>query len=335
MFRRCWKNAFAILIYNKKSNTEPSNFCPITLQLVLAKIYSSLIRNRIYDFLIKNDFIETRIQKGFWKGISSTIEHIELLSHIINQARNKQRQVIVTLLDLKNAFGAVDHRWIMLKVLEYHHLPAEIKTLIIDYYDNHAISVGMDDYSTEPIIVGKGVLQGDCLTPLLFKMIVNTLVKSIDHERKIRCMGYSSAETFLPCHLFQFADDSAITTSTEKDKQLLLNIFNKWCNLAGLIIYVDKCLTFGIKKNGNSSTRFKPYLKVNNEVIPPVKLNDNFTYLGKKFSYTMSVDKVKSDLISDFNSYIDAINRLPLHPKNKLDIITRYVYSKVRWHFSI
>ena len=135
--------------------------------------------------------------------------------------------------------------------------------------------------------------------------------------------------------MFQFADDSAITTSTEKDKQLLLNIFNKWCNLAGLIIYVDKCLTFGIKKNGNSSTRFKPYLKVNNEVIPPVKLNDNFTYLGKKFSYTMSVDKVKSDLISDFNSYIDAINRLPLHPKNKLDIITRYVYSKVRWHFSI
>ena len=105
IFLRCWKYAFTILIYKKKSNTEPSNFRPITLQPVLAKIYPSLIRNRIYDFLIKNDFIETRIQKEFSKDISGTIEHIELPSHIINQTRNKQHQINVTLLDLKNAFG--------------------------------------------------------------------------------------------------------------------------------------------------------------------------------------------------------------------------------------
>ena len=94
-----------------------------------------------------------RIQKGVLERHVGTIEHIELLSHIINQTRNKQRQVIVTLLDLKNAFGEVDHR-LTLKVLEYHHLPAEIKTLMADY----VISVGTGDYSTEPMIVGKGVL---------------------------------------------------------------------------------------------------------------------------------------------------------------------------------
>ena len=98
---------------------------------------------------------------------------------------------------------------------------------------------------------------------------------------------------------------------------------------------VNKCSTFGIKKNGNSSTQFKPNLKLNNEVIPPVKLNETFTYLGKIFSYTMSADKVKLELTSDFNLYIDTINRLLLYPKNKLNIITRYVYSKVRWRFSI
>ena len=94
MFPRCWKYVFTILIHRKKSNTEPPNF---RLQPVLTEMYSSLIRNRIYDFLIKNYFIETRIQKEFWKGISRTIEHVELLSHIINQARNKQRQIIITL----------------------------------------------------------------------------------------------------------------------------------------------------------------------------------------------------------------------------------------------
>ena len=194
--------------------------------------------------------------------------------------------------------------------------------------------MGSDDYSTEPLIVGKGVPQKDCLGPPLLNMIVNTLIKSIHHE-KIRCMGYSSPKTLLPRHWFQFADDLAITASTGKDNRLLLNVFNRWCNWAGLIICLDKCSAFRIKKNGNLSTQFKPYLKVNNEVIPPVKLNETFTYLGKTFSYTMSVDKVKAELISDFNSYIDTINRLPLHPKNKLNIITRYVYSKVKWRFSI
>ena len=48
---------------------------------------ASLGDNRIYDFLIKNYFIETTNQKAFWKDISEAIEDIELLSHI-NQARN-------------------------------------------------------------------------------------------------------------------------------------------------------------------------------------------------------------------------------------------------------
>ena len=56
--------------------------------------------------------------------------------------------------------------------------------------------MGSDDYSTEPLIVGKGVPQKDCLGPPLLNMIVNTLIKSIYHE-KIRCMGYSSAKTLL------------------------------------------------------------------------------------------------------------------------------------------
>ena len=105
-----------------------------------------------------------RIQKGFPKGISGTTEHIELLSHITNQAKNKRHQVIVTL-DLQNVLGEVDN-WLMVKVLEYQNLPAEIKTLMTNYYDSYATSVGTDNYSTKPMILGKGVLQGDCLSPL-------------------------------------------------------------------------------------------------------------------------------------------------------------------------
>ena len=182
-----WKQAFTILIHKKGSNTEPSNLRPITFQPVFAKIYSSLIRNSIYNFLLENQFIESNIQKGFWTAISGTIKHAELLTHIIKHAKNKQRHIIITLLDLKNAFREVDHK-LLLKVLEYHHIPDVIELLTTDYYKNYTISIGT--YITDPLTVGKGVLQGDCLSPLLFNMVINILIKTIDEER-IRCMGYN------------------------------------------------------------------------------------------------------------------------------------------------
>ena len=189
MFPQDWKSAFTILIYKKGNTSDPSNFRPITLQPVLAKIYSSLIRNRIYQFLLKNKYIESRIQKRFGEGMSGTIEHTELLSYIINHARNKQREAVITLLDLKNAFGEVDHR-LLIKVLEFHYIPEEIKTLIRDYYNNYHVIIGTDNFTTDQINIKKGVLQGDCLSPLLVNMVINTLIKSIDEER-IRCIGYT------------------------------------------------------------------------------------------------------------------------------------------------
>ena len=64
-----------------------------------------------------------------------------------------------------------------------------------------------------------------------------------------------------PRHCFQFADDSAISTSTDEDSQSLLNVFTKWSKWASFIIRIDKCKTFGVKKCGTKSLQYKPYLK--------------------------------------------------------------------------
>ena len=108
-FPTVWKQGITVLPYKKGSNKDPANFRPITLQPVLSKIFTSILRNRIYDFCYKNKFIESNLQKGFWDNISGCVEHTETLTHIINHARKKQRSLIITLLDLKNAFGEGSH----------------------------------------------------------------------------------------------------------------------------------------------------------------------------------------------------------------------------------
>ena len=130
-----FRKGFCLPIYKKGTPKEPSNFRPITLEPVCAKVFTSLIRNRMYSSLVNNSYIETNIQKGFWTGISGTIEHTETLTYMINHARRYQRNLVITLLDLKNAFDELDHNLIT-SVLHYHHVPDHIRSLIGSFYTN-------------------------------------------------------------------------------------------------------------------------------------------------------------------------------------------------------
>ena len=96
-----WKKAVSILIHKKGDSDKPENFRPITLEPVFLKVFTSLLRDRIYGFLQENNYIECQIQKGFIQRLSGTLEHTYNLSYLIDQARIKQRPLTVTLLDLK------------------------------------------------------------------------------------------------------------------------------------------------------------------------------------------------------------------------------------------
>ena len=103
------------------------------------------------------------------------------MAHIINKARIKKRSLIITL-DLKNASGEVHHNLIY-EVLKYHHIPDHIKNLIVSLYTDFQTSIITDQLSTPFITVGRGVLQGDCPSPLLFNMSFNALIQHIKTEQ--------------------------------------------------------------------------------------------------------------------------------------------------------
>ena len=261
------------------------------------------------------------------------IEHTQHLTYLINHTPLKQRSLCVSLIDLKNAFGEVHHDLIK-AVLDYHHVPPVMSALVRILYDGFMISVAVDGYVTNPIRVDRGVLQGDSLLPLLFNMCVNTLIKTIE-DKRIKCMGYVVEKTLSPCHWFQFADDTAIVTALEEDNQRLLNLFTKWSSWADLEIRVDKCHSFCVKKYISSAIQYQPNLTINGEKITPIENGESFKYLGKLFSFSMATDVIKSQLHSDLMDYIDTIERLPLHSRFKIMIITIYVYSKLRWHLTV
>ena len=70
-------------------------------------------------------------------------------------------------------------------------------------------------------------------------------------------------------------------------------------------------------------------------MIPPVELGESFKHLGKHFNYKMNSKPVEQELEAAITDYLQKIHNLPLHPKHKISITTKYVYSKIRWRLSV
>ena len=64
-------------------------------------------------------------------------------------------------------------------------------------------------------------------------------------------------------------------------------------------------------------------------------MGKSFRYLGRYFDYNMSDEEHKSELVKVFNDIMNKIDELPLHPKNKILLYSRYLLSKISWNFTV
>ena len=76
-------------------------------------------------------------------------------------------------------------------------------------------------------------------------------------------------------------------------------------------IRVDKCVTFGMRKQLTKSLQSQPKLFINSELFPPVKADDSIRYLGRHFDFSMSTAVHKSELLEILGSLMSEIDMLP------------------------
>lgn len=88
------------------SPNEPSNFRPIALTSCVGKIFTSVLKNRWFDYMIGNQFLDTNIQKALVKNIPGCTEQYSKLLAAVHEAFKKQKLISVCWLDLANAYGS-------------------------------------------------------------------------------------------------------------------------------------------------------------------------------------------------------------------------------------
>ena len=100
-------------------------------------------------------------------------------------------------------------------------------------------------------------------------------------------------------------------------------------------IRLDKCKTFGIEKVGSNAKQVLPKLYFNNYLIPAVRQGVDLVYLSRSFNYEIDNKSHQDQLVELTQDIMQRINNLPLHPKNKIALYSRYLLPKQSWHLTI
>ena len=82
-----WASSKIMLAYKNGEDLQyiynPEHFRMIALTAIIARLYHCLEGDRIIEFLIKNNYVDKRIQKAYINNVNGCIEHITILQEVI------------------------------------------------------------------------------------------------------------------------------------------------------------------------------------------------------------------------------------------------------------
>jgi len=149
-------------------------------------------------------------------------------------------------LDFKNAFNSAGHSCLW-KILEGFGVPDV--SLLKDIYENSSMRIQVEGSATAAIQLDTGTVQGSTLSPLLFDLFINALLRLLDTT------GISHKVKNLPEWNHQaFTDDLSLYVSEEHDAQTLLDLVAEFQEWIGLKISIKKTIVTGALY-GNGAAR--------------------------------------------------------------------------------
>lgn len=232
---------------------------------------------RINEHMVRNNYIDTTIQKGGISGIKlGMFEQIIKLKSIIKNANKNKNPLCLTYIDITDAFPSLNIQKLS-QVLEKYHFPENLVKYIKRYYEDLTYYVSTREWNSKNIRWNRGLLQGCPMSPILFVTVLNYILKYLESKYKNDCAYEISPNNKV---LFlAYMDDIAICCKNMEDSKKIFEELEKIL------------LEFGLKINRTKTAQMIINIEnpvnnpVNNPVDNPVDTGINkvtkFKYLGE------------------------------------------------------
>ena len=320
-----WREAEGVFIPKEEGAKSVEKFRTISLLNVEGKIFFSLKSDRITNFVINNGYINTSIQKGGIQRVAGCIEHTAILSQLIKEAKKEKKNLVVTWLDIANAYGSIPHS-VISAALEAAHIPERTLELISSYYNNVNIRFTTKNFTTEWQKVEKGIITGCTLSVILFSLSMSWLVESVQGVTKgpLTSSGQRQANSRL------LMDDIATTTETVPQTNILLQKVSEKMKWAELEARAHKCRSLVIFK-GEVQRRS---LKLGGETITPIQ-DKPVKYLGKEYKANLNESEQIQDVQRNLKIELKKIDKCRLPGRYKCWMVQHMLIPRLMWPLTI
>ena len=251
-----------IAIPKKPNAVECSLHRTISLMSTITKIILRVILNRIKK---KIRFKVAEEQYGFTEG-KGTRNAIFNMRMITERAIEVQKSVFMCFIDYEKAFDKVRHSQ-LIEILQNINIDGRDIRLITNLYWSQQAAVNIDNNLTPWIEIKQGVRQECVMSPDLFSIYGEIIMRSIIGMEGIRIGGEN-------INNIRFADDTVIIADSEEKLQALLDAVRRESENMGLKINIKKTEVVVASKN--------PEPPICNILIDGtrVKQSSSFVYLG-------------------------------------------------------
>ncbi|CAH8633484.1 unnamed protein product [Schistosoma curassoni] len=257
-----WKEGHLVKIPKKGDLSKCENYRGITLLSIPGKVFNRLLLNRMKDAV---DAQLRDQQAGFRKDRSCT-DQIATLRIIVEQSVEWNSSLYINFIDYEKAFDSVDRRTLW-KLLRHYGIPEKIVNIIRNSYDGLQCKVVHGGQLTDAFQVRTGVRQGCLLSPFLFLLVVDWIMKTSTSEGKhgIQWTAQNQLDDL------DFADDLALLSRTHEQMQMKTASVAAVSASVGLSVHKGKTKVLKFKaENSNPIT-------LDGETLEDV---ESFTYLG-------------------------------------------------------
>ncbi|KAJ9514694.1 hypothetical protein QJQ45_028426 [Haematococcus lacustris] len=341
-----WKTSDTCLLYKDKGQeTDLNSYRPVGLANTVYKLWTSLITKTLSEYAEANGML-SKNQAGF-RSHRDTTQQLQMLVMALEDAKLAKADIYALLVDFTSAFNTTCQDkllWIM------HDLgfPTDATDAVKDLYTGATTCFRTPFGPTDPVPVDRGTIQGDSLSPFLFLIYIEPLLRWLQvgaRGYKFKSAAADSGERATVSSI-DYADDIAILCNTLRNLRCQADKLSAFSDWGHLIISHSKTLATaalhhsvetGMCSNAaEADKRARQQLQTVSLQGKPVTYHrptSPFTYLGVLITMTLDWKPQHTAMITQLRHKLERLRRSFASARQAIHIIRTAIIPSLAYSF--